>query len=396
MPSRHHIAIFTEPSFGYCRGVAYGVRVFLGDWPGWTVAEYGADAEGVRWACRDGMTGAVAHVARSGLEAELRTCGVSVVNTSQARIEPMAPLVGMDNRAIGRMAAHHLLERGLSTLVLAPSSTTRYGRDRAEGFRDALPDGVRLIDLDEDPAWKGMGLTPAARKRRAARLAALPRPAGLFAIHDPEGASLLELCREAGIHVPGDLAVLGVNDERSLCTTTTPSLSSISVPARAIGEEAARMLAGLIEGRPPPSVPVLLAPTAVVARGSTDVWAHADPVAAQALAFIRAHAGKGIRVTAIADAVHASVSKVEKSLRGACGRRPRELIHDEQVRQAQILLRTTDLPLDQVASACGFADARRLWAVFKARAGTTPGAWRKLHAEGTPGTDSGGPDVHLA
>jgi LacI family transcriptional regulator len=80
-------------------------------------------------------------------------------------------------------------------------------------------------------------------------LAELPKPAALFACNDTVGLKAAA-ARRLGLAVPGDLSILGVDNEDILCELSVPPLSSIALNLERIGWEAAKALASFMDGRP--------------------------------------------------------------------------------------------------------------------------------------------------
>jgi LacI family transcriptional regulator len=205
----------------------------------------------------------------------------------------------------------------------------------------------------------------------------LPKPVGVMACRDDQGLRLLDACRRAGVLVPDQVAVLGVDNDDIQCHMATPPLTSIDLNPEHVGYEAAALLERLMDAKPPPAGPVLLPPRAVVMRQSTDVVAVDDPEIAAALQYIRRHACDGLRVAELLARLPLSPSVLERRFRALLGRSPKAEISRVQLERARQLLAETDLPLDAVAEKAGLRDARYLCDVFARKTGMTPGAYRK-------------------
>ena len=121
-------------------------------------------------------------------------------------------------------------------------------------------------------------------------LAALPHPVGVLACNDIRGLQVLDACRRIALPVPERVAVLGVDNDVVLCELADPPLSSIDQDLERIGYEAAALLDRLMGGADPPTDPILIEPTGVVTRLSTDSVAIDDPAVATAIRLIRQHA----------------------------------------------------------------------------------------------------------
>jgi LacI family transcriptional regulator len=122
--------------------------------------------------------------------------------------------------------------------------------------------------------------------------------------------------------------------------------------------------------------PLLVPPTHVVGRRSTDTLAIDDPILAAALRFIRDRAAEPITVPDVLDAVAVSRRSLERRFHAALDRSPAAEIRQAHLRRAQELLAATDLPLPAVAAASGFGSPEYLATVFKHETGQTPLKYR--------------------
>jgi len=91
-------------------------------------------------------------------------------------------------------------------------------------------------------------------------LAELPKPVALLAANDVFAHFAAVGAVIAGIAVPEEIAILGVDNDTVLCQSTHVPLSSVAAPARRIGWVAAELLDKMIAGTPSPSGPVLIPP----------------------------------------------------------------------------------------------------------------------------------------
>ncbi len=304
---------------------------------------------------------------------------VPVVNVS-GLLDLSLPRVGVDDVAVGRLAARHLLGLGLEHAVAVVDEGHAAARRREQGFRAELAAAGRSARALHIPRHDG---APHAGSmlldRRAVRwLGALPRPVGVFAYHDALALQLCEAMRLLGRAVPDDAAVLGVDDDDLVCALGRPTLSSIALPSERVGSRAAELMERLLAGERAPREPLLLPPTGVVARQSTDLVASADPAVAAFLAHLR-DGGAAATVTAAVRTAGVSRRTLERRLRAAIGRGPAEELRRRRLERAQRLLITTGLPMEQIAQRAGFPDAKRMALVFRRLAKTTASAWRRAN-----------------
>ena len=83
------------------------------------------------------------------------------------------------------------------------------------------------------------------------------------------------------------------NDELE-CELTSPPLSSVEIPGKRIGYEAAQLLDRIMLGKSATEEPLLLPPVRVVTRQSTDALVVEDPVVRAAMIYIRLHFSENI------------------------------------------------------------------------------------------------------
>ncbi len=176
------------------------------------------------------------------------------------------PCVGFDNRAAGHAMARHLLDLGHRSfgLISAPLQGNDRGRERGAGIRAALAEaGLSLPDTHVQYAR----ITLAAAGEAMDRLLALPqRPTAVLATNDVLAVGAMVACRRAGVAIPGELSITGI-DNTDLGATQTPGLTSVKTPIVEIGRAAAEQLIARLEGSPFTARQAL--PFELVFRGST-------------------------------------------------------------------------------------------------------------------------------
>ena len=104
-----------------------------------------------------------------------------------------------------------------------------------------------------------------------------------MASNDICGRLVLETCRNAGMQIPNEVAVIGVDNEDPLSRLVWPGLSSIALATEQIGFRAADLMHRLVDGLSLPRSSTLLSPLGVVARGSTRQLVPDDPILAKAI-----------------------------------------------------------------------------------------------------------------
>src|SRR5437660_984008 len=119
-------------------------------------------------------------------------------------------------------------------VALLVESTRAYGRGLLAGVTSYVRrHGAWIID------WQERNLSEAPL---ADWLHGLPKPVGVLACNDVRGQQVLNACRRAGLAVPDEVAVLGVDNNELVCNLADPPLSSVDANCERIGYEAAALL----------------------------------------------------------------------------------------------------------------------------------------------------------
>ncbi len=298
------------------------------------------------------------------------------------------PPVRADHGLCGRIAAEHLMSRGLVHLAYARLAPTWSSEMRREGFEAAVTEaGLPRLAVDLFPGGKagplGVEGPPAcADDRRDAwlirQLRALPKPCGLMAPDDAAGAWVLRACAAAGLRVPQDVAVIGEDNDALTCEFTDPPLSSVDGGLEEEGYQMAKALAELMAGKPRRDKPLLVRSCRVVARASTAVLAHDHPALRAALGLIEAQFRKpSLTPAAIASATGVSARHLHSLFLEHAGESVSATLERHRLAAAVTLLASLDAKLVAIARQCGFSSALRLHRACVRAHGVAPGALRK-------------------
>ncbi|MBC8010719.1 MAG: substrate-binding domain-containing protein [Burkholderiales bacterium] len=373
------VQVVVQENLEYFRDIVLGVRrqgfasgrmVFADRWLDHELA--GGLRRLVR---RDGIQGIVAAIHDPVQERRFAGLGVPVVNVSNAITRPRVPVVTQDDHAAGRLAAEHLRACGCRTFGFWGQGRASYSEERLAGFQAEL--GARATLSVEGRVHEAE--TPQELyARMRAWLARQVRPLGLFAVLDTYALLLMRAARELGWRVPEDVAVLGAGNEDFWVEFESVPLSSVRLPARQIGHEAALLLDRMMtRGAPGGEAGVRVAGAKIAARRSTDVIFVEDEAVARAVRFIREHATENPYVDAVAKAAGVSRSALQAKFRASLGRTLLDEIQRARIVTAQALLAETELAMSAVAERCGFPNSQRFSVLFRQLIGTSPSAYRR-------------------
>jgi LacI family transcriptional regulator len=383
------VALLVETSRGYGRALLRGIVRYSRLHGPWGFYVTPGDFEQVLPRMRSwGGTGIIARietpeVARAILDSGLPTIALDL---SEIQLQPDHPLsllseVASDSRGAARLAAEHLLERGFGHYAFVGVADRVWSqrrersfcaRVRQAGFSAQVYYPPRLI---RDRVWER------EEPILARWLRGLPVPIGLMACNDDRGREVLEACRAAGLRVPEELAVVAVDNDELLCDLADPPLSSVALNAEAGGYRVAALLDRMMQahrrGRVLKPRRLVVEPTCVVTRRSTDIVALDDPEVAAALHFLHDRAAEQIGVGDLVRHLLISRRSLEIRFRRVVGRTIHEELQRVRLERARRLLLETDLALPSVAEASGFASASYLAQVFRCAFQVTPARFRR-------------------
>jgi len=377
--NQRRVAVVIEASNAYARGLLAGIHSHLREHEPWTVflPEHGRGRPPLEALARwhgDGLIARIETPAIARTVADLRRSQrLHVVDVSAARLVAGVPYVETDDAAIAAAAVEHFFERDFRQLAFLGDRRFRWSDNR----RDAFVAGATAKGMAVDVFKPGRGYDDDSAVE--AWLAALPRPVGVFCCYDIRGRQALDACRRAGIAVPDEVAILGVDDDELLCGLASPPLSSVIPDAVGAGRLAAELLERLMRGERLTTDEWLLPPVGISTRQSTDVLAIDDELVVAAVRAIRDEACRGLRVARLVKALGTTRRVLEARFTKRLGHTPHEEILRVQFRRVEQLLRETDLPLVEVAARTGFRHPEYLSVAFARRHGQPPSAWRKRH-----------------
>jgi LacI family transcriptional regulator len=376
------VALLIETSNRYGRDLLYGVRDWTRAGDRWAIrfSEQARLAPLPSWLSEWEGDGIIARVDSPEIATALRRTGLPVVDVSAERFASEFPRVSVDNAAVARLAAEHLLAKGFRHFAFCGDSHFLWARQRGDEFRRALREAGRDCAFAEEKrsAVKRPG-SDAEIRMIADWLETLPRPLGVFACYDGKAQHVLEACQLRNWAVPDDIAVLGVDNDEVLCDLCMPPLSSVQPNARRTGFEAAAMLARMMRGERLGSETRFVEPVRVVERQSTDSVSVGDARVAQALRFIREHVGERIDVSDVLRAVPMSRTLLERKFKAALGHSPHREIVRQRIARARHLLTESEVSIAVVAELAGFDTASYLSVAFRRETGESPYAFRAKH-----------------
>jgi LacI family transcriptional regulator len=377
--SRRRIALLVETSNAYARGLLTGIINYMRAHEHWSVEfpEQGRGELAADFLKQWRGDGLIARIETPQIARALRRLRMPIVDLSAGRFLPHVPWFETDDVQIARLALDHFRERGLQRLAYVGDDRFNWSRWRREAFLQLASEvGMSVDVLDVGTSGRSAALTS---RRLVKWISRLKRPVGILTCYDLMGRMVLDACRETGMKVPGDAAVLGVDNDEFVCNLTTPPLSSVIPDAERTGYRAAEHLARLMDARcASDSKGERIAPLGISLRGSTDMLAVADPMLAESMRWIQQHAMEGIQVADVLRHIPMSRRVFEAKFREQFQRTPHDEIQRIRLERVRQLLASSDLSVGEIALRCGYRHAEYMTVAFKRWTSQTPRAFRQV------------------
>ena len=288
--------------------------------------------------------------------------------------------VSCDDAAIGAMGAKHFLSLGAFNGFgfLYSGKDPNWPSLREQGFRNTLAAAGKTCSTFVSPTAADERIDEA---KLAVWLKSLPKPAAVMAYYDPYAVQAANVCKEHGIAVPGQVSILGVDNDDLLCEFADPSLSSIQPDHERAGLLAARELDALMSN-PKRKPRTLVSPViGIVERESTRQLTPAAHLMRKALEFINANAAKGIGVKDVVAHLKISRRLADLRFREIEGRSILQTIESRRLELAEQMLQETNRPVQAVAKESGYRNVKTFEAAFRKRHGCSPSEYRR-HSTG--------------
>ncbi|MEK6262617.1 MAG: DNA-binding transcriptional regulator [Planctomycetota bacterium] len=373
------IGLVLAHSLAFYRDILRGVKTFALKRPDWVLSPITPEKRAIELAGPLRCDGYIAHLFNRATAETLLALRKPVVNVSGVLPDLPCHRVTIDHAEVGRLAARHLLNRGVRRFGFVGYPNHEFSVERERGFREIVEETGASASSFHERAHRAQDPTGLWMWNQSLQkwLAELHKPVGILASHDTQGAQISEYCRQLKLRVPDDVAIVGVDNDDLLCELARPSLSSVALPSEQIGYEAAALLDRLLDRKAGPKRPLRLPPVRVVPRQSSDVLFVEDAEVKQAIRFIRNQAHRPLRVQEVLDEVRVSRRWLERRFRETLQCGISEEIRRVHIECALALLADTELSMTEIAARAGFSDSRHLSVAFRNEVGQPPSDYRR-------------------
>jgi LacI family transcriptional regulator len=297
------------------------------------------------------------------------------------RDTPFAHVV-QDHAKTGELAAEHFIERGMGNFCFFSDTENWSQVERGQAFMEAL----RRRGLPcEQLHWKNSGKKVDARdewqRRRAwllTRLKAAPKPMAIFAANGTLAVEVREICEEAGLHVPTQVAIVGIDDYLLSVGAIKKYVSGVDTNLEEQGYRGAELLDRLMRGEKTPPEPIRIQPAGVITRLSSDILATGHEGVVRALHHITDHFAGPLGVKELAAIAHMSERGLRQAFVKHVGCTPGDRLRTVRIDSAKRLLAGSSEKIEAISHRCGYPNLNSFFAAFRRSENMTPAEYRRI------------------
>jgi LacI family transcriptional regulator len=375
------IILLTDFSEDYAKGLMRGMVRYARERGPWVLCRMPLsyrDLHGiegvVEWALGWGADGIIGQFYNTDRVELFAGAGIAAVAQDFRERFSTIPNITGTHIAAGRMGAEYLMSKGFRSLGFYGVGGVVWSEERCEGFRREVErrggDFSEYCNASSDELWFYQSAS------LSEWLESLPKPCAVMACDDSRAQHIVEVCRLRGIRVPEDIAVLGVDNDETVCSLSDPPLSSIEQDVERGGYEAAALLEKMISAPEGSFDNVVVRATHIVTRRSTDIYATDDGYISEALRYIHENASRRLGVEDIVARVPLSRRLLETRFRGVTGMSVYSYIMSVRIEKFAAMLLESDDSVADVALAMGFADYKNIARAFRRIKGCSPSEYR--------------------
>ena len=304
--------------------------------------------------------------------------GIPVVNLVNSKVGDSLPSCVIDIRKSSETAAAHFLERGFTHAVYF---TMEWLSSRDVSFA-AFAKAMKGCDVQkwawpEEARGRRVNDRAAMTKWLLGRLRGAERPLAVMCPNSYNAVTFLNVCLDAGISVPDEVAVMCDGYDPAFCDCQAVPITGIEYDTRRLALEGAALLDRLIDGDKDGPTRIVIPPTRMVVQQSTDVIATKNELLRAALRFIRENIGRPFGAADISASLEVPRIRLDRLFAAELRRSAGKEILRQRLAKAKKLLVETDDTLAAIASSCGFCHASYLVNAFKKAFGMTPHRYRR-------------------
>ncbi|MCF2495239.1 MULTISPECIES: DNA-binding transcriptional regulator [Dyadobacter] len=335
----------------------------------------------LKWALEWKADGIVGQLYNKDIE-KIVQAGIPVIAQDfKERFAEIPNITGGYHEA-GQLGADYFLKKGFTNFAFYGFNDIVWSRERAEGFEERLKKRGHKVHYFEHKKARSTELWYYKPSSLSRWLKSLPKPIGLMTCDDNQGQHITEACRQLGIRIPEEVAVLGVDNDEMICDLSDPPLSSIALDAEKGGYDAAKLLDHMIKHGTAHYYDIIVKPVQVITRHSTDIYATNDDHIASSLKYIHQNIDKNLHVDEVVKQVPLSRRALEKRFLEITGYPIYKYIFNLRIEKFTQKLLDTDMSVFEIALDMGLTDSKNIARQFRQAKGCSPSVYRNRYVAG--------------
>lgn len=335
----------------------------------------------LKWALEWKADGIVGQLYNKDIE-KIVQAGIPVIAQDFKERFTEIPNITGGYQEAGQLGADYFLKKGFTNFAFYGFNDIVWSRERAEGYEERLIKRGHKVHYFEHKKARSTELWYYKPSSLSRWLKSLPKPIGLMTCDDNQGQHITEVCRQLGIRIPEEVAVLGVDNDEMICDLSDPPLSSIALDAEKGGYDAAKLLDHMIKHGTSNYYDIIVKPVQVITRHSTDIYATNDDHIASSLKYIHQNIDKNLHVDEVVKQVPLSRRALEKRFLEITGYPIYKYIFNLRIEKFTQKLLDTDMSVFEIALDMGLTDSKNIARQFRQAKGCSPSVYRNRYVAG--------------
>ena len=302
---------------------------------------------------------------------------IAIAQDFQARFQIIPNITGAHKLA-GKLGAEYFINKGFRHFAFYGLSGIQWSEERLKGFEETIHKtnpSFTFSHFENDYQTDFWLYDPLKLNEW---LVSLPKPVAIMACDDNQAYKITETCHLEGkgqMRIPNDIAVLGVDNDETICRLSAPNLSSLNQNIEQGGYDVAQLIDQKLKNPDMEYDDIMVYPTNIITRESTDIYATNDPYISTVLKYIYENISQKITVQSLVKLVPLSRRLLEERFKKNLGTSIYDYIINVRVeKMAQMLCQ--GLSVSEAAAELGFLDIKNISRTFKQIKGITPSEYK--------------------
>lgn len=371
---------FTE---SYAHRVLAGIQEYVKEHEPWVVCrmppsyKHKNGIEGVvDWAVKWHASAIIGQFAPDEEVALFAQNGIKAIALDYIQRFESIPNVTCNYPQAGQEVAEYYLEKQFKNFAFFGYENVVWSKERQEGFFKTIAEAgyadhfYEYHNIEIENLWY-YDYEPLARW-----LESLPEKTGLMACDDNQAIKITEACRAINKNIPEQLAVIGVDNDTTVCNLSDPPLTSYNLDVKSGGYRAAELIATMMKERTFIGEDIFIESLGIVHRASSNVFHTNDIYVAKAIKFINHNISSRLTVKDVLAQVPMSRRLFEIRFRKSTAMSIYQYIMHYRIQLLANLLINSEDSISDLAYQVGFLELKNVSRQFKQVMNCTPTQYR--------------------